>query len=134
MSSSSGVHHPFISEGMPLPGGQFGLLDSRLDFRRLPSPFPYTLALPQERAEALLEQQALELGATILRGHEVTGLSEGPDRVRVYLRTPDGPSRIEAAYLVGCDGAHSTVRNNSRHQLPRHSVHRARLARRRRPR
>ncbi|MGW7294571.1 FAD-dependent monooxygenase [Streptomyces xiamenensis] len=109
--ASRGVHHPFISGGLPLPGGHFGLLDSRLDFRRLSSPFPFTLSLPQERTEALLERQALELGATILRGHEVTGLSEGPDRVRVHLRTPDGPSRIEAAYLVGCDGSRSTVRD-----------------------
>ncbi|MFF7234619.1 FAD-dependent monooxygenase [Streptomyces sioyaensis] len=109
--ASRGVHHPFISEGMPLPGGHFGVLDSRLDFRRLPSLFPHTLALSQERTEALLEQQALELGATILRGHEVTGLSEGPDSVRVHIQTPDGPSSMEAAYLVGCDGARSTVRN-----------------------
>ncbi|MFE0689651.1 FAD-dependent monooxygenase [Streptomyces xiamenensis] len=108
--ASRGVHHPFVSEGIPLPGGHFGVLDSRLDFRRLSSPFPCTLALPQERTEALLERQALELGATVLRGHEVTGLSEGPDRVRVEVRTPDGPSRIEAAYLVGCDGSRSTVR------------------------
>ncbi|MGB8941388.1 MAG: FAD-dependent monooxygenase [Streptomyces sp.] len=108
--ASRGVHHPFITEGMPLPGGHFGALDSRLDFRRLPSPFPYTLALPQERTEALLEQQALELGATILRGHEVTGLSEGPGSVRVQIQAPDGPLTMEAAYLVGCDGARSTVR------------------------
>ncbi|MFF1715163.1 FAD-dependent monooxygenase [Streptomyces sp. NPDC058268] len=108
--ASRDVHHPFVTEGMPLPGGHFGALDSRLDFRRLPSPFPYTLALPQERTEALLEQQALELGATILRGHEVTGLSEGPDGVRVQIQAPDGPLTMEAAYLVGCDGARSTVR------------------------
>ncbi|WP_371536413.1 FAD-dependent monooxygenase [Streptomyces sp. NBC_00466] len=109
--ASRGVHHPFITEGMPLPGGHFGVLDSRLDFRRLPSPFPCTLALPQERTEALLERQALELGATILRGHEVTGLSEGPDSVRVQIQTPNGPSTTEAAYLVGCDGVRSTVRH-----------------------
>ncbi|MEU6993954.1 FAD-dependent monooxygenase [Streptomyces sp. NPDC046465] len=114
--ASRGVHTPFITEGIPLPGGHFGALDSRLDFRRLPSPFPYTLALPQERTEALLEEQALELGATILRGHEVTGLSEGPDSegpdsVRVRIQAPNGPLTMEAAYLVGCDGARSTVRN-----------------------
>lgn len=60
--------------------GHFGALDSRLDFRGLPTPFPFTLALPQERTEAFLESQALDLGARVLRGHEVTGFTERPDR------------------------------------------------------
>lgn len=109
--ASRGAHAPFVAEGVPLPGGHFGMLDSRLDFRRLPSPFPRTLVLPQERTEALLERQALELGATVLRGHEVTGVSAGPDGVSVRIRTPDGPTTVEAAYLVGCDGVRSTVRD-----------------------
>ncbi|MFJ3365642.1 FAD-dependent monooxygenase [Streptomyces anthocyanicus] len=108
--ASRGVHEPFIREGVPLPGGHFGLLDSRLDFRRLPSPFPYTLALPQERTEELLEQQARDLGADILRGHEVTGFADGPDHVAVHTAGPHGSSTVRAAYLVGCDGAGSTVR------------------------
>ncbi|MEU1144160.1 FAD-dependent monooxygenase [Streptomyces sp. NPDC005863] len=109
--ASRGAHTPFTTEGMPLPGGHFGALDARLDFRRLPSPFPHTLVLPQQRTEELLERQARELGATVLRGHEVTGLSEEPDGVRVRIRTPEGPSTLAAAYLVGCDGARSTVRD-----------------------
>jgi 2-polyprenyl-6-methoxyphenol hydroxylase-like FAD-dependent oxidoreductase len=108
--ASRGVHRPFLDEGVPIPGGHFGVLESRLDFRRLPNPFPYTLALPQERTEALLEGQALELGATVLRGHEVTGLTDGPDTIGVHVQAPGGPSTLEAAYLVGCDGTRGTVR------------------------
>ncbi|MEU1785829.1 FAD-dependent monooxygenase [Streptomyces sparsogenes] len=108
--ASRGVHRSFTGEGLPIPGGHFAVLESRLDFRRLASPFPYTLALPQERTEALLEQQARERGADILRGHEVTGLTDGPGHVRVHIQAPDGPATLEAAYLVGCDGARSTVR------------------------
>ncbi|MFF0746383.1 FAD-dependent monooxygenase [Streptomyces sp. NPDC004111] len=108
--ASRGTHQPFVDEGIPLPGGHFGALDARLDFRRLPSPFPYTLALPQERTEALLEAQAIGLGAEILRGHEVTGFTEHPDRIAVHTTGPHGPRTLKAAYLVGCDGARSTVR------------------------
>ncbi|MEV1025866.1 FAD-dependent monooxygenase [Streptomyces sp. NPDC050264] len=108
--ASRQVHEPFVQEGVPLPGGHFGVLDSRLDFRRLPSPFPHTLALPQERTEAHLEQQALTLGADILRGHEVTGFTDGPDDIAVHITGPDGPRTLRAAYLAGCDGTRSTVR------------------------
>ncbi|MFH8610593.1 FAD-dependent monooxygenase [Streptomyces sp. NPDC018029] len=111
--ASRGVHEPFVNEGIPLPGGHFGTLDSRLDFRRLPSPFPYTLALPQERTEALLEGQALGLGADILRGHEVTGFTEHSDHVAVHTTGPHGTTTLRAAYLVGCDGARSTVRTTA---------------------
>ncbi|WP_320775459.1 FAD-dependent monooxygenase [Streptomyces sp. CRN 30] len=108
--ASRGVHEPFVAEGVALPGGHFGVLDTRLDFRRLPTPFPHTLALPQERTEALLEQQALDLGADILRGHEVTGFTDGPDDIAVHVRGEHGTQILRAAYLVGCDGTRSTVR------------------------
>ncbi|MFJ3667091.1 FAD-dependent monooxygenase [Streptomyces sp. NPDC090106] len=108
--ASRGAHQPFVSEGIPLPGGHFGALDARLDFRRLPSPFPYTLALPQERTEALLEAQAADLGADILRGREVTGFTEHPDHIAVHTTGPNGSVTFPASYLVGCDGARSTVR------------------------
>ncbi|CAL9672335.1 FAD-dependent monooxygenase [Streptomyces sp. enrichment culture] len=108
--ASRGLHEPFLREGVPLPGGHFAVLDPRLDFRRLPSPFPYTLSLPQERTEELLEQEARDLGTEILRGHEVTGFAEHSDHVAVHTAGPHGSSTLRATYLVGCDGVRSTVR------------------------
>ncbi|MGW0877185.1 FAD-dependent monooxygenase [Streptomyces sp. NPDC002740] len=116
--ASRGAHQPFMTEGIPLPGGHFGALGSRLDFRRLPSPFPCTLALPQERTEALLERQALDLGADIRRGHEVTGFTEHPDHIAVHTTAPHGPATLRAAYLVGCDGTRSTVRTAAGIEYP----------------
>ncbi|MFF3753441.1 FAD-dependent monooxygenase [Streptomyces sp. NPDC002018] len=108
--ASRGVHETFLGEGVPIPGGHFGMLDARLDFRRLRTPFPHTLALPQARTEELFEGYARELGARILRGHRVTGLDEGPDAVTVEVTGPDGAYTLEAAYAVGCDGTRSVVR------------------------
>ncbi|GAA0499106.1 hypothetical protein Ade02nite_83420 [Paractinoplanes deccanensis] len=108
--ASRQIQQPFLDEGVPLPGGHFGVLDPRLDFRRLAGAYPYTLALPQARTEELLETHAVNAGARILRGHRVTGLTEHPTCVTVAVDGPGGPYEIEAAYVVGCDGARSVVR------------------------
>ncbi|MFH9616153.1 FAD-dependent monooxygenase [Streptomyces pratensis] len=105
-----GVAEPFLAEGRRIPSGHFGGLDDRMDFGALDTPYPFTLALPQARTEELLEESALAAGADIRRGHRVTGLTQDEDGVTVEAAGPDGPYTLRAAYLVGCDGTRSTVR------------------------
>lgn len=48
-----------------------------------------------------------------IRWHNtVTNVSQDHEKVTVDIKTPDGPYTIEADYLLGCDGVHSTVRNS----------------------
>ncbi|MER5772124.1 FAD-dependent monooxygenase [Streptomyces sp. NPDC001985] len=108
--ASRAAHRPFLDEGLPIPGGHFGLLDQRLDFRALDTPYPYTLALPQARTEQLLEERALALGARIVRGHRVTGFTGHTGSVTARIEGTDGPYDLPAAYIVGCDGTRSAVR------------------------
>ncbi|MFD6287350.1 FAD-dependent monooxygenase [Streptomyces sp. NPDC060205] len=108
--ASREVHEPFLAEGLRIPAGHFAMLDHRLDFTELDTPFPFTLALPQARTEELLEEDARALGATIVRGHRVSGFSQDAGSVTVQVQGPDGPYELRAAYLVGCDGTRSTVR------------------------
>ncbi|GAB3644439.1 SDR family oxidoreductase [Streptomyces sparsus] len=66
---------------------------------------------PQTRIEAVLQQRATALGARLLRGHRLTALDQRADTVEVEAVGPDGRElRLRAAYVVGCDGEHSTVR------------------------
>lgn len=74
---------------------------------RLDTAHPYGLSTLQPVTERLLNDRALELGAEIRRGCEVTGLSQDEDAVTVELS--DG-TRLRSRYLVGCDGARSVVR------------------------
>ena len=96
------------SQPRPTPRFPFGGL--HVDLTGLPDNPMEALLLPQPELESLLEEIAVELGAEIRRGHEVVGLGQDDDSVTVDVRGPDGPHRVSARYLVGCDGVHSPVR------------------------
>ncbi|MFI5506787.1 FAD-dependent monooxygenase [Mycobacterium sp. NPDC051804] len=83
------------------PGG------STLDLRELPGRYAMLLIVPQSGTEQVLETRAGELGVPIVRGAEVAALSQDDDGVTVECA---GGETIRAKYVVGCDGAHSTVR------------------------
>jgi 2-polyprenyl-6-methoxyphenol hydroxylase-like FAD-dependent oxidoreductase len=68
---------------------------------------PYGIAIPQAVTERLLTERAIELGADIRRGCELVGLTQDEGSVNAELA--DG-TRLEARYLVGCDGGRSLVR------------------------
>jgi 2-polyprenyl-6-methoxyphenol hydroxylase-like FAD-dependent oxidoreductase len=75
------------------------------------SPFPYALTYPQDAHERLLIERLDSLGVKVERRTELVRFDQHPERVRAVLKRPDGSEETcEAAYLAGCDGAHSTVR------------------------
>ena len=96
---------------VPAPGAPFGGV--HLDFSHLADPPVRVVHLPQPRLERLLSDRASELGAGIRRGHEVAGVSQDDATVAADVRGPDRPYRVTARYLVGCDGAHSKVRDTA---------------------
>lgn len=67
----------------------------------------------QEELEALFEARARSLGADIRRGQRVETVHPGPRGVRVGIATGDGEHTLEADWVVGCDGARSTVREQA---------------------
>jgi 2-polyprenyl-6-methoxyphenol hydroxylase-like FAD-dependent oxidoreductase len=102
-----------------------GLLDGMLEHGRLrpaasffaaiatPAPAaldtsqPFLLGIPQPVVVQLLEDRAIALGAQVRHGRTVVDLVQDDEGVTVQLA--DG-ERLRSRYLVGCDGAHSTVR------------------------
>ncbi|GIM91021.1 rifampin monooxygenase [Paractinoplanes toevensis] len=74
---------------------------------RMDTAHGYVLGIPQTVTDRLLTEHAVEAGAEVRRGSEVTGLSQDPDGVTVRLA--DG-AELRSHYLVGCDGGRSTVR------------------------
>ncbi|MDQ3863014.1 MAG: FAD-dependent monooxygenase, partial [Actinomycetota bacterium] len=71
---------------------------------------PYTLMLPQDETEQLLREALSRQDGAIFWGHEVMGITQDTSGVEVTVRSAQTEERLRARFLVGCDGAHSTVR------------------------
>lgn len=72
--------------------------------------------LPQYLTESVLRTRLSALGSvTALFGWSATGIRLGSDGVRVTALRDSGGARreIEGSYVVGCDGAHSLVREQA---------------------
>jgi 2-polyprenyl-6-methoxyphenol hydroxylase-like FAD-dependent oxidoreductase len=93
----------------PVPRFFFGPLT--VDFSGLDSSPLQVLAAQQRAIERKLAERLAELGGTVRRGHELTGLVRQADgTVLVDVSSQPGDYRLHARYLAGCDGAHSQVR------------------------
>ncbi|MBV1941837.1 rifampin monooxygenase [Streptomyces sp. BV286] len=73
----------------------------------LDSAHAYLLGIPQPVIVRLLEEHVMQLGAQVWRGNAVAAFEQDDEGVTVELS--DG-AQLRARYLVGCDGARSTVR------------------------
>jgi 2-polyprenyl-6-methoxyphenol hydroxylase-like FAD-dependent oxidoreductase len=88
-------------------------LIGHVDMSSLDSPHNYALMLPQADTERLLEGYLGQLGVKVERNVEATALSVGDKSVEAVLHRADGSEEIvSAAWLAGCDGAHSVVRHS----------------------
>jgi 2-polyprenyl-6-methoxyphenol hydroxylase-like FAD-dependent oxidoreductase len=76
------------------------------------TPYPFALVFPQDAHERLLVERLDALGVRVERRTELLRFEQNDRGVRATLRRPDGSEEVcEAAYLAGCDGASSTVRD-----------------------
>jgi 2-polyprenyl-6-methoxyphenol hydroxylase-like FAD-dependent oxidoreductase len=74
--------------------------------------YPYVLFLEQSKNEQLLYDYLKRHGKTVHWQTELVSFSQTEENVTVYVKANDGASqRIEAKYLVGCDGPKSAVRH-----------------------
>ncbi len=112
-----GLADAVIARGRKAPAANFwvnGKMAARFFFGDMGadlSPFPYALVFPQDEHERLLIERLAQLGVEIERRTELLGFADANGRVCAQLKLPDGTTETcVAAYIAGCDGAHSTVR------------------------
>jgi 2-polyprenyl-6-methoxyphenol hydroxylase-like FAD-dependent oxidoreductase len=74
------------------------------------TPFPYPIIFPQDEHEALLVERLSELGIEIDRQVELADFEDSGGEIRATLRKAGLEEVCRCAYLAGCDGARSRVR------------------------
>ena len=85
-----------------------------LDLGRVDSPYNFALMIPQSETERLMEELLLRYGVKVERQTELISFEQTSGGINACISQADGSEeRIDSAWLIGCDGAHSTVR----HQL-----------------
>ncbi len=78
---------------------------------RSATPYPYILILGQDDNERIMGDRLRDFGMTVQWNTELVGLAQQTDHVTATLKLRDGAARtITAAWVAGCDGAHSAVR------------------------
>ena len=105
---------PFVEAGFKAHAVNFVAGDrpvGRITMDSVRGPYPFVLMLPQSETERLLEERLSGLGAAVGREVEFVSFTQVEQGVEAVLRHPDGRMEsLSAAWLVGCDGAHSLVR------------------------
>ncbi|KIV91183.1 hypothetical protein, variant [Exophiala mesophila] len=98
---------PVITCWRKLDGTYLGGFDNSINFDD-----PDRLAtLPLAQLDRLLYRHvSAHPSAKVSFNHKVVDLGQDKDKAWVDVETPEGNKRLEATYIVGCDGASSTVR------------------------
>ncbi|HEX3413044.1 MAG TPA: FAD-dependent monooxygenase [Stellaceae bacterium] len=108
-----GLADDFLGAGQHIAGvnvyGEHGRI-AHAAFGMLETRYPFVLGVPQDETERILEERLARLGVRVERNTELVSLAQREFGVGARLRTADRVEEVEADWLLGCDGAHSTVR------------------------
>jgi 2-polyprenyl-6-methoxyphenol hydroxylase-like FAD-dependent oxidoreductase len=115
MLDALGLAETFAATGMLLGSARIyggARLLVRLALDLADTRFPRALMLAQNETERLLTEHLTRAGIVIERPVELLGLADAGDQVQATLGHVDGREEIcRCDWLLGCDGAHSTVRH-----------------------
>ena len=108
------------SHGVNIYHGNDRLL--HVSYDDLESPYPFLLNIPQSTLERVLGEHVTSVGLQIEWRTELVGFTQDAEGVTATLRHADGQEEtVRAAWLVGCDGAHSVVRHTLNMAFAGHS-------------
>jgi 2-polyprenyl-6-methoxyphenol hydroxylase-like FAD-dependent oxidoreductase len=111
-----GIAEEAIARGRKLTEARFfsnGKQIVSVDLTPIDSRYPYALFIPQSATEEILSRCMESLGVEAERKVELVSLTQ-QDGIHATLRHADGQiEEVEPRWVIGCDGAHSTVREKT---------------------
>jgi len=111
-----GIAEEMIAHGRRLREAKFyseGKLIVDFKLNKVESRYPFALFIPQSETERILNDFMESLGVRTERCVELVALSQD-GKVRTALRHADGQmEEVSAPWVIGCDGAHSAVREKT---------------------
>lgn len=84
---------------------------AHMQFTPEESPYPFIAMVPQDLTERLLVQELKRKGGDVQYESSFISAVRHDDYVRVTLDRKGQRQELTASFVVGCDGAHSTVRH-----------------------
>ncbi len=111
-----GVTPELLQEGIVVP--IFRVRDrnrilTSISFKDLDTKYPFTLMCPQNRTEAVLLRRLQSLGGAVQRPCDVVTVRPGENDVEVQFKSGEELKTVRTKWLVGCDGMHSVVREQT---------------------
>jgi 2-polyprenyl-6-methoxyphenol hydroxylase-like FAD-dependent oxidoreductase len=82
-------------------------------FDGLATAFPFTLMCPQNQTEAVLIDRLRALGGDVVRPARLLSVRSTDDGVEAIIDHAGEHKSVAARWIVGCDGAHSVVRDQA---------------------
>jgi 2-polyprenyl-6-methoxyphenol hydroxylase-like FAD-dependent oxidoreductase len=111
-----GATADLLAQGVKVPIFRIRERDRALitiDFSEIPSRYRFTLMCPQDRVERCLLSHLEQLGGGVVRPCELVRCTAQDAHVEVQVQTEGATKTIKPRWLIGCDGMHSTVREQS---------------------
>jgi 3-(3-hydroxy-phenyl)propionate hydroxylase len=112
-----GIVHDIAEHIAPYPASEYrgagGQIIKRLDTAPPPHPLGYApnLSFLQPPVEKVVRSKAASFpNVQIGLGHELTEMEQRDEVVMLRLKSADGPTQVQARYVIACDGANSTIR------------------------
>jgi 2-polyprenyl-6-methoxyphenol hydroxylase-like FAD-dependent oxidoreductase len=110
-----GIAEQVKARGMPMTAACYWSGGRNIATVRLnrPGGVVSPLIITQPSVEEVMVDRLGELGLAVEWRTRLAQLTDRGSHVEVRLVGPDGPEELTASWVVGCDGAHSTVRELS---------------------
>jgi 2-polyprenyl-6-methoxyphenol hydroxylase-like FAD-dependent oxidoreductase len=114
-----GLAKEMLSQGIPMPKLEFYKGEKPLacvSFASLETRYPLILGIAQSKTESILENALKKKNIFVEWNTELSAIHSYDTHVEVTLRSQKGEIKERYAWIIGCDGIHSLVRESE--QVP----------------